>query len=793
MPTDFDHPLKRPAPLGLAVAGALLLGVLLVQTFPVLPGWVGLAVASPAALWLLLRSSSLRLLGALVLGMLLASGHGRWVVSQQLPSALTGQDVWVTGVVSDLPVQSEDAVRFEFRVTAGEGGAAPLTGRNLRLSWYRSDVALQPGSQWRLPVKLRPPRGVLNPGGYDFERRALEQRIAATGYIRNTGTAQRLSGGAGIDAMRAGIAARIDRALPDERARFVKALAIGDTRGLTPHDWDVLRATGLTHLIAISGFHVGMIAGWFALIAGGLYRLYPSFGKWLPRPQGAALAALMAAAGYTALAGFALPTVRTLLMIVAVLLARLWRRPQRLGDALALALIAILVVDPLAVLAPGFWLSFLGVVWLMWCLPHARGASWLASFFKAQGVATLGLLPLTVWFFGQASLTSPLVNVVGIPWISLGVVPLAVLGLAADSVSTGLADALWWLAATLMQGLWWLVERIAAWPLSLVWLPEPSPWALGLALIGTFWLLLPRGVPGKLLAALLWLPLLWPAQQQMEPGEVEIVLLDVGQGLSVLVRTSSHALLYDAGAAPPNGLDFGEAAVVPALRSLGVSRLDTVLVSHGDNDHAGGVPAVLRNFPEATLIAPEGWAGIGRPMHSCRRGQRWEWDDVGFEILHPPPLLPYLRNDSSCVLRIEAAGRVALLPGDIGRHVETRLVKEQARRLAADVLIAPHHGSGSSSSGDFLDAVRPGIALFAVGADNRFGLPKADVLQRYRALGTVLHDSAGSGAIRLTLGAKGVTVRERYRFDHPRYWRPRMEVRAGQGGSGSGSGYAIDP
>lgn len=775
---------RPPPPLGLAVAAALLLGVLLVQLWPALPPLWTLPLPALLAVWLYRAGDWRRLAGAAAMGALLACAHGQYALNLQLPKALAGQDLWIEGDVLGLPEVERDAARFELRVRSGRGVADALTGRKVRLTWYRAEAEIEPGSRWRLQVKLRPPSGVLNPGGYDFERRAIEQRLAATGYVRHPLQAVQLGHATGIDALRARLSQRIAVALPDGRARFVQALALGDTRALSQHDWEVLRATGLTHLIAISGFHVGMIAGWAALLVMGLYRLWPPLAQHLPRPQAAAFAALLTAAGYTALAGFALPTVRTLLMIAAVLLARLLRRPQRLGDAFALALIAVLLADPMSVLTAGFWLSFAGVAWLMWCLPDARESGLLRSFLQAQGVAMLGLLPLTVWFFSQASLSGVLVNLVGIPWISLGVVPLAVLGLMVAPLNDAAADGLWQLAGWLMDRLWWGLEHVADWPLSLLWLPEPSLTSLLLAVMAAFWLLLPRGVPGKPLAAVLLLPLLWPAQDRPGQGEADLVMLDVGQGSSVLVRTRHHALLFDAGPAAPNGLDMGVAAVLPALRSLGVRKLDAMLVSHGHNDHAGGVDAVRRELPVSSIHGPEGWPLVDGSL--CQRGQSWDWDGVRFRILHPPPLYPYMDNDSSCVLRVEVPGASALLPGDIGRHVEARLLKEQRPALPADVLVVPHHGSPTSSSEPFVAAVAPRIALFGVGSNNRFDLPSNEVVDRYRTIGSELVDSAGSGMVRVRLGRGGAELRQRYRFDHRRYWRPAEGLVSGDAAPSGG-------
>ncbi len=773
-----------PAPFGLAVAAALLLGVLVVQGFAQLPPWPFAALLVAAGAWLWSRPGAARPFGAALVGLALASLHGQAALALQLPVERSGQGATLEGRILGLPVGEADAVRFELRVTAAQGDAAALVGRRLRLGWYTRPPdtlpVIEPGSVWRFEVRLRTPRGLVNPGGFDFERRALEQRIAATGYVVQPGQARQLLPGTGLDHARSRLSQRIASALPPSQARFVTALALGDTRGLSDDDWQVLRATGLTHLIAISGFHVGLVAGFGALLGQLLHRALPGNRSRWPRPQVTAAGALLLAAAYTALAGFALPTVRTLLMIAVVLVARLARRPQGLAEALAFALIAVLLADPLSVLAPGFWLSFLGVAWLAWCLPRLHAGNVLVPFVQAQGVAVLGLLPLSVWFFSQASLPGPLVNLVGIPWISLLVVPLALAGMAMAPFSDAAANACWQASGQLMQWLWIALERIAAWPPALVWLPEPSLLAVALAMAAAFWLLLPRGTPGKPLAALLMLPLLWPAIDRPSQGEFDLVLLDVGQGLSMLVRTQHHDLLYDAGPAVPRGLDLGEAVVLPALRAHGVRRLDAMVLSHGDNDHAGGGDAVVRGMATARVLAPAGWARKG--MTVCRTGQAWTWDGVTFSFLHPTPHFPYLGNQSSCVLRVEANGTSALLPGDIGRHVEARLARLPALEARADVLLVPHHGSDSSSSLDFIAAVRPSLGLVAVGHQNRFGLPKPIVLDRYQRYRVALLDTAHSGAIHLRLGPDGVQVRQRMRQDRRRYWRDAVP---------GGSGYAV--
>ena len=759
------HP--PPPPFGLAVAAALLAGVSVVQWLPTLPALPSSIALLFLCLWLFATRGRWRLPASFLFGIAWACVVGQWVMQHRLPAELSRSDQWVEGRVLGLPQREDDSVRFDFNIKTGSLGT-PI-GQTVRLGWYGHPPRIEPGSDWRLRVRLKRPQGVLNAGGFDFEESALAQRLAATGYVRDPEHSRRLTAGAGVDSWRDRLSAEIGQSLPGDRARFVQALAIGDTRGLSDSDWEILRATGLTHQIAISGPHVGMVAGLGALLVLGLYRLLPALGRRWPRPQAAGIGALVFAFGYTALAGFALPTVRTLLMIAVVVAARWQRRVQSGSQTIALALIAVLLVDPLSVLAPGFWLSFVGVGWLLWCLPHGTETSALRSFLDAQGVAVLGLLPLTVWFFGQASLVGPLANLIGIPIIGLGVVPLALLGLLLFPVSPWAATAVWKLSAGLMAGLWWCLERMAHWPWAIAWLPEPSMPAIVLAVFGVFWLLLPRGTPGKLLAIALLLPLLWPRVERPAAGEVDVAVIDVGQGLSVLVRTRRHALLFDAGPHSPRGLDFGEAAVVPALHAAGMSRLDMLIISHGDNDHSGGMKAVQRAYASPPTYVPEGWPAAG--ARSCRRGQHWRWDGVDFRLLHPPADYPYLRNDSSCVLRVEAGGRVALLPGDIGRWVEARLLREQRPLLRADLLVVPHHGSASSSSPAFIAAVSPAWAVFSTGAGNRFGLPHPDTVERYRASGAVLLDTATSGELIFRLGPEGTRLRSVRQRDHPRYWQ----------------------
>ena len=757
--------------LGKAVAAGFLLGVCAVAWAPaLLPsplGWLALLVGLLG--WWRLRCR--RWPGALLAGvgwMGVQMGSG---LQAQLPATMEGREFLLRGEVVSLPEHEVRRTRFHFRVDDDVAQPAVLRGQRLQLAWYDPFGAslpgrrleLRAGERWQLQVRLRAPRGLSNPGGFDAERHALALRLVANGVVRVLPAPRRLAAGTGLQAWREAVSDRIVGSVGAGSARYVQALALGDTRGLGELDWQRLRATGLTHLIAISGFHVGMVAISGAWLVAGMWWLLPGLGRWLPRLQAAAIGAFLVALVYAAAAGFALPTVRTVLMIGVIVLARLWRRPVSVTGSLGLAALAVLSVDPLSVLVAGFWLSFAGVALLAACLPERL--HWLRGFLSAQWVATLGLLPLTVLLFGQASAVGPLANLVAIPWWSLVVVPLALLGTAAEALWTG-AGALPWRASAWCFDLSWpLFETLADSRLSLWWLPEPAWFALPLALLGALWTLLPRGVPGRGLALLLWLPLLLPWRELPGDGEFEIVVLDVGQGLSVLVRSRAHALLYDAGPAVRDGFDAGERVVVPALRALGVRRLDRLVLSHGDHDHAGGAAAVQTEMPGVPLLGPPGIPGA--EAAPCEAGQQWSWDGVQFEFLHPAAGFPYLRKESSCVLRVGGPYGVALLTGDIGAVIEQGLVRRSPRALRADVVLVPHHGSGGSSTRAFIAATGARLAVVSAGHANRFGHPRADVRERWRRSGAELLETAGSGAVRVWLGKGGIQLRER------RIWRSR--------------------
>jgi competence protein ComEC len=753
---------------------ALLAGVLVVQWLPVLPAleWSLLPAAAAGVIgW---RWPALRVFAWLLLGVAWALWRGGLAMQARLPAEFEGRDIVVEGRIAGLPDARVDASRFLLRIESAKLDGRPFALHGLiQSAWYDEAPPLPPCSRWHLLLRLKRPRGLINPGIADSERSALQRGIVATGYVR-ADPANAPIGGVGwcVDGLRArladGIASRIGDA---HDAALLRAFSVGDTRALEPKDWDVARANGVSHLIAISGFHVGVAAAFGAGLIALVYGCFPKLALRLPRVQAQAGGALVIALAYGVLAGLALPTVRTLLMIAVVVFARCSKRHSGGGQALALAMMAMLLADPLAVLAAGFWLSFVGVAFLMLCLTtHGRGLmGFVRELTIGQLVMTLALLPLTLWFFGEASLVGALSNLIAVPVISFLIVPLALAGILGLLLWPPLAMAPLWIAAHVAHAQWWLLEQAATWPGAQQYLPSVQPWALVLAVLGALWLLAPRGAPARWLGGLLFLPLLFPPQARLPEHAFEAWVLDVGQGLSVVVRTRQHVLVYDTGARYPSGFDLGDAVVVPSLHAIGVRRLDMLMVSHGDNDHAGGAGAVVAAYRPAQRYAGEPQR-MSMPMPACVAGQSWRWDGVDFRVLAPASSAGK-GNDRSCVLLVDGGGDRFLLTGDITRRDEPA-VADALPAAGHMVLLVPHHGSKTSSGEAFIHALQPGLALVSTGWRNRFGHPSPVVAQRYAQAGVPLLDTAVTGAIHVLFPADArAQVLGTERARQRRYWR----------------------
>lgn len=762
-------------------------------------------LATALAGWLALRPLErmrrgvLVLPAALLLGGMAGGGLAGWraasFAADALPAALEGSDLVVTGVVAQMPLRNESGLRFALEVesarwpgTADDGRAPPGVPPRISLGWY-ADAAggelsapLHAGERWRLPVRLKAPHGTLNPHGFDYELRLWEQGEQATGYVRakvRDATPERIAATWRHPVERAREAVRdsiLQRIADRQSAGVIAALVTGDQNAIERADWDVFRATGVAHLVAISGLHITMFAWLAAMAVEALWRRSRRLMLRWPAQHAGLAGGVALAVLYAAFSGWGVPSQRTVWMLAVIALLRLGGRLWPWSLVWLVACTVVVGADPWALMQPGFWLSFVAVGVLFAAgtgAPDDAPAGIVARVFRLlreQWVVTLALTPLTLLLFQQISLVGLPANLIAIPWVTLVVTPLSMLGL--------LVPWLWDLASWAMQALSWVLQWLAGWPFAALAMPTPPLWMAVAGVLGG--IVIAMRLPWSVRA--LGLPLLMPVLLWQSPrpgmGEFELLAADIGQGNAVLVRTASHSLLYDAGPRYSLDSDAGDRVLVPLLRAFG-ERLDTVVLSHRDTDHTGGAAAVLAMQPQARLLSS---IEAGHPLQAlraarrCIAGQRWRWDGVDFEILHPVEsdyggfTKP---NAISCVLRIGNGRATALLVGDIERAQEAALVARYADRVAADVLLVPHHGSKTSSSPPLLDAVHPRLAIVQAGWRNRFGHPAPDVVKRYADRGIRLVDTPHCGAA--TWSSTAPEEMPCYRETARRYWHHQME------------------
>lgn len=730
----------------MALAVGLLVGVFMPALPPV---WLMLLLPVVALMLLPFRSYPLAFL---LFGFTWASVGAQWALNDLLPAGLDGETRWVEGRVVGLPQNSDGVVRFELADALSRHEKLPPL---MRLAWY-GGPPVNSGERWRLAVKLKRAGGLLNPDAFDYEAWLLAQRIGATGTIKD---GQRLSEARW--AWRDSIRQRLLEVDAQGRAGALAALVLGDGSGLSREDWQILQDTGTVHLLVISGQHIGLLAAVMYMLVAGLARfgLWPLRWPWLPWACGLAFAAAL---GYGLLAGFDVPVQRACVMVGLVLLWRLRFRHLGAWWPLLLAFNAVLLLDPLASLRPGFWLSFTAVAVLIFTFGGRLGGwRWWQTWTRAQWLIAIGLCPVLLALNLPISLSGPLANLLAVPWVSLVVLPPALLGTLMLPVPH-VGEGLLWLAGGLIDALFRALAVIAGqWP---AWTAAAVPgWVWLLGSLGAVLLLLPRGVPMRALGWPLLLLLVVPPGERLDEGVADIWQLDVGQGLAILIRTRHHTLLYDAG--PRFGdFDLGERVVLPALRKLNVEKLDLMLLSHADADHAGGALAITRGLTVDQVISGDP-AGLPAQLsaEACESGRQWQWDGVRFQLWQWADARD--SNQRSCVLQIEANGERLLLTGDIDTHAE-RVLLDSPLAVPTQWLQAPHHGSRSSSSMALLNVLKPESVLISRGHGNSFGHPHPTVLARYRKQGLRIYDSAEQGAIHLQLGRfkPPWTMRQQRRF-----------------------------
>jgi competence protein ComEC len=700
-------------------------------------------------------------------------GHAQVRLNDDLPTALEGQDLIVTGYIASLLDARDTDPQFDFDViSASDARVSP----KLRLAWYDATIKPNAGETWQFVVRLKRRNGFANPGGFDYEGYLFRQGIGATGYIRDDERNEKLSEPSAryvVLRIRAWLATRIAESVPDSKMLGVlQGLAVGDTQSMLPEQWRVFTATGTSHLMAISGLHISMVAALAAMLGRLIVRIPRAQQLRVTAVHGQAIAGSIAAISYSLLAGMSLPTQRTLVMLCIYFVARALRREVGVGNALGLALVGVLVLDPFAALSIGAWLSF-GAVAIIVLAMNGRmkrdGA--ISGFARVQWAVTLGLLPILVVAFGSVSLISPLANAIAVPLFTLILTPLVLVGTACASVSIELGRVVLNLASQVLAACWPALEWLAAQPLAMWYLPEMSAGRYALLAIGALLFVLPCALPLRIAALFLCVPALTFRPASPSIGDYELTVLDVGQGLSIVVRTHSHTLVYDAGPAFRTGRDTGELVVLPFLRNRGVKSLDRLMISHGDLDHQGGMQSVLNGMPTHSVIVGPSVHAPSVRSQPCIAGQTWSWDDVSFEIVHPLSGASAKDNDTSCVLRISARAGSTLVTGDIEADGEQDIVARDPR--SADIVVIAHHGSRTSSIDEFVRMTQPSLGLVSAGYRNRWNFPKADVVQRWRDAGAQVISTIDSGAIDVSVSSEtGISVRH-YRLDHHRYWSPR--------------------
>jgi len=815
---------------------AFLLGVLFVQQFAVLPSintlyfllmffTAGVVVFTVTARQKrsALKAESTLIINAMlmiVISILYSVYYAGVELSLRLDERLNGQNILVQGVVSNIPVDDGKVSRFEFDVesyrllASADGWQTADFPKRIRLSWHFAE-SVNAGERWHLEVRLKPPHGFMNPGGFDYEAWLFQHGIHATGYVRKSAH-NRLQQEApvSINHVRQAIATHIDQTASDAGATdsgsyaLVKALAIGDKSAISVQQWRVLTATGTSHLMAISGLHIGL-ASLFAYV---LIRwaIPVHMMRRCPAQHIALAAGMLAAFLYALVAGLSIPTQRAVIMLSVLSIMMLLRRNHRPADALGFALLAVLIADPLSVLSAGFWFSFSAVAVIFISLGSNDLAEGQASitgdyrfcwrvfaifkkWVRLQLLISLFLLPLSLFMFQQVSLVSPVANLLLIPYVSFLVVPLVLIAIILSFSAPYISHLLFALAASLLDLIWPLLVYLSQMPFSLwvkgdVGIFELLAATMGMLLvfysdkIGRRFTALCNskthrhdGLLIRLIGCSLFIPLLINDDASIRPGEYQLTVLDVGQGSAAVIRTLNHVAVFDSGAKFSERLDAGSSVVIPYLRSQGINEIDRLIISHGDADHIGGAQAILQAFPDALLTGQDIDRIQAEYKQLCSAGMRWRWDGVDF-IFMSPVLSDVTfkegdkRNDHSCVLRVSAKSGSVLFTGDIEKSTERKLLESYGDKLASDILIVPHHGSNTSSSTAFLSAVNPEVSIISVGYRNRYRLPSSKVTERYRSMDMRFLQTDKTGAITINLSQGAGFSIEKYRVKAAKYW-----------------------
>ena len=745
-------------------------------------------------------ASTIKLLSVFFISVTLSFSYAAFtaksIIDSRLQTELEGKDLIVEGIIANIPEYQQDRWRFYLDVhqviLLGQGDTdikrpIKLQGK-IKLSWYHQKKTPQKiihaGQTWRFQVRLKQPNGFLNQGGLDYEKWLFIHRIKATGYIRRSAQNHLLAPAAWISIayQRQQLSTKIKQSLEshgvnkeNKATAIILALGVANRNEISSQQWRLFQQTGTSHLIAISGLHIGVVAGFGYLLIAVIWWLFPSLYQQIPVRIAGAFLAIALASLYAILAGFTLPTQRSLIMVAGIVIALVQRQQVRSVSILSLAIILVLLIDPLAPLSASFWLSFTAVI-LILLYANKQLKKPRFSLLWLQLMLSFAMFPVTIFFFGGASVIAPIANLIAIPWVTLIVVPLILLAMLLFLIAPALSAYLLQFVSLNIEYLSRVLKWLDSFALTSFNFHSLPTSLLLVMMLGLLFLFLPKGFPAKWLGFLLLIPVFSYQPQRVEQGAFKYSLLDVGQGLASLIETQHHRLIYDTGPRSSYRFDTGKLVVLPFLASKGISHVDKMVLSHLDIDHYGGTLAVLKQVSVSEIISSNTDFLKKRTITACQAGQKWQWDQVNFEFLHPDTQGNFSGanvsdNNRSCVLRISNQHHSLLLTADIEKKVEKFLLTTQVDKLKSEVLLIPHHGSKTSSSINFIATVNPSLALNSSGYRNRYKHPAKKIMQRYQAMQIPVIDSVNKGEITLLFPADNKAfVLTSYRDENLRFW-----------------------
>ncbi len=693
------------------------------------------------------------------------------IISAQVSDNYLNKPILIQGKISQLPEQTPKKTKFIFE------SEKPFKAR-LKLSWYGDhSKKLNTGDTWQLLVKLKHNNGYQNLGGFDYEKWLFYKQISATGYVRSSESNQYLTPNSKplIDRLRQDTRQHLQYFLKDlSFGGVINALIIGDRSLITDLHWKLFQSTNTTHLSVISGLHIGLISGLIYLLSAFIWRRCSFCALRIPAQVMGGYFGIAAALIYALIAGFSIPTGRAFIMASVVFISIILRRHHNVWQLYGVALFLTLIYNPVSIFSVGFWLSFYVVAVIIYGVGTHKDKSWLYRLIYIQLLITLATIPLIAWFFSSGSILSPIANLIAIPIFSFITTPVSLIGalLALIGADT-LAHFSFEISNQSLVILSYLLEFLQNFSFNQWYYAQSTSVDLILLITAVVITILPKELKLRKISLPILLLILFSPSPKLEQNSALITVLDVGQGLSIVVQTKGHTLLFDTGAAYPSGFNMGESVINPYLRNKKINFLDKIIISHGDNDHIGGLKSVLSKFKTQEILTSVPHK-ISQPSTNCESSQSWQWDGILFEILNPDQGSNFKSNNASCVLKVSNQNYSVLLTGDIERKAEKYLIKNHASRLLSNVMLAPHHGSKTSSTSAFIRAVSPQTVVISSGFKNRFHHPATITTERYKNNHINIINTSCAGQIDIKLDDK-ITI-DQYRKKHQRFYMRQCET-----------------